>query len=137
MNGVLVSVITAVYLNFGGENLPTNGLVNISQLGNSTETGLVCSTDQSVDGTPAGGWFNPDGTMLTTSSSEGFFVSDGSDGVYLSRGSGIPVEGIYTCSATDSYGNSRTVFVGLYNEQGGGLTCSYLVAFVLMFLSCR
>ena len=55
MNGVLVSVITAVYLNFGGENLPTNGLVNISQLGNSTETGLVCSTDQSVDGTPAGG----------------------------------------------------------------------------------
>ena len=137
MNGVLVSVITAVYLNFGGENLPTNGLVNISQLGNSTETGLVCSTDQSVDGTPAGGWFNPDGTMLTTSSSEGFFVSDGSDGVYLSRGSGIPVEGIYTCSATDSSGNSQTVFVGLYNEQGGELTSSYLVAFVLMFLSCR
>ena len=118
-------------------NLPTNGLVNISQLGNSPGTGLVCSTDQSGDGTPTDGWLKPDGTMLTTSSSEGFFVSDGSDGVYLLRGSGIPVEGIYTCRATDSSGNSRTVFVGLYNEQGGGLTSSYLVAFVLMFLSCR
>ena len=116
----MFSVITAVYLNFGGMNLPTNGLVNISQLGNSIGTGLICSTDQSADGTPAGGWFNPDGSMLSSSSSEGFFVSDGSDGVYLLRGSGIPVEGIYTCSATDSSGNSRTVFVGLYNEQGGG-----------------
>ena len=133
----MFSVITAVYLSIGAENLPTNGFVNIRQLDNSTDTGLACSTDQSTDGTPTGEWFNPDGTMLSFSSSEGFFVNDGSDGVYLLRGSGIPVEGIYTCSATDSYENSRTVFVGLYNEQGGGLTCSYLVAFILMFLSCR
>ena len=122
MNGILFSAITAVYLNFGWEVLPTNGLVNIGQLGQSPATGLVCSTDQSADGTPAGGWFNPDGTVLSSSSSEGFFVSDGSDGVYLLRGSGIPVEGIYTCRATDSSGNSRTVFVGIYNEQDGGLT---------------
>ena len=109
----------SLYLSFGVENLPTNDFVNIRQLGNSTDTGLVCSTDQSTDGTPTGGWFNPNGAMLSSSSSEVFFVSDGSDG------------------ATDSSGNSRTVFVGLYNEKGGGLTCSYLVAFILIFLSCR
>ena len=53
---------------YRGEVLPTNGLVNISQLGNSTDNGLVCSTDQSEDGTPEGGWFNPDGTVLSTRS---------------------------------------------------------------------
>ncbi|CAI8037919.1 Receptor-type tyrosine-protein phosphatase F, partial [Geodia barretti] len=127
-----VTTPQTVYLNFGGMNLPTNGLVNISQLGNSTDTGLVCSTDQSADGTPAGGWFNPDGTMLSSSSSEGFFVSDGSDGVYLLRGSGIPVEGIYTCRATDSSGNSRTVFVGLYNEQGGEVVIGGEIGFTLV-----
>ncbi|CAI8037924.1 Receptor-type tyrosine-protein phosphatase F [Geodia barretti] len=127
-----VTTPQTVYLNFGGMNLPTNGLVNISQLGNSTDTGLVCSTDQSTDGTPTGGWFNSDGTMLSTSSSEGFFVSDGSDGVYLLRGSGIPVEGIYTCRATDSSGNSRTVFVGLYNEQGGEVVIGGEIGFTLV-----
>ena len=108
---------TAVYLQFGGMNLPTNGFVSISQLGNSPDTRLVCSTDQSGDG--AAVWQSPDGTTLSSTSTEGFFVSDGSDGVYLLRGSGIPVEGIYTCIATDSSGNTRMVFVGLYNMQGG------------------
>ena len=107
----------AVFLNFGGMNLLTNGFVNISQLGDSTDTGLVCSTDQSGD--EAASWQSPDGTTLNSTSTEGFFVSEGSDGVYLLRGSGIPVEGIYTCTATDSSGNTRMVFVGLYNMQGG------------------
>ena len=116
---------TAVYLNFGGENLPTNGYVSISQLGNTTDTALVCRTDQSGDG--GGGWFNPSGAMLefNTNSSQGFYTStiEGSDGIYLLRGSGIPVEGIYTCVTTDSSSTNRTVFVGLYNRDGGKETC--------------
>ena len=109
---------TAVYLNFGGMNLPNNGYVTISRLGDSTDTGLVCRTDQSGDA--GGGWFNPSGAMLDFSnSSKGFFVTSGSDGVYLLRGTGIPVEGIYTCRATDSSGENRTVTVGLYNDMGG------------------
>ena len=111
---------TAVYLNFGGMNLPTNGYVTISQLGNSTNNTLVCRTDQSGDG--GGGWFNPSGTMVefNSNSSQGFYSSGGdSDGIYLLRGSGIPVEGIYTCVTTDSSDTNQTVFVGLYNEKGG------------------
>ena len=126
---------TAMFLNFRGVNLPTNGFVNISQLGNSTDTGLVCSTDQSGNG--AAGWFNPDGSMLESSSSEGFYVSDGSDGVYLLRGSGIPVEGVYTCRATDSSGNTRTVFVGLYNEERGEIASGYQVNHSPTMLNCR
>ena len=109
-----------MYLHFHGENLPTNGYVTISQLGNSTDSALVCRTDQSGDG--AGCWFNPNGIMLnfSSNSSEGFYSSMGEDGgVYLLRGSGIPVEGIYTCVATDNSSTNHTVLIGLYNEDGG------------------
>ena len=80
---------------------------------------LVCRTDQPGDG--AGSWFNPNGTMVefNSNSSEGFYSSVGSDGVYLLRGSGIPVEGIYTCVAIDSSLTNQTVFIGLYNENRG------------------
>ena len=115
---VLFYSTTAVYLSFGGMNLPNNGYVTISQLGNTTDTGLVCRTDQSGD--VGGGWFNPSGDMLGFSSeAEGFYVSSASDGVYLLRGTGIPVEGIYTCRATDSSGTDNAVTVGLYNDMGG------------------
>ena len=91
---VLFNSTTAVYLSFGGMNLPNNGYVTISQLGNSTDTGLACRTDQSGDAD--GHWFNPSGDMLGFSSeAEGFYVSSGSDGAYLLRGTGrgsIPVE---------------------------------------------
>ena len=115
---VLFYSTTAVYLSFGGMNLPNNGYVTINQLGNTTDTGLVCRTDQSGDAD--GRWFNPSGGMLGFSSeAEGFYVSSGSDGVYLLRGTAIPVEGIYTCRATDRSGTDKAVTVGLYNDMGG------------------
>ena len=120
----LFSACTAVYLNFGGENLPTNGYVAISELGSTEDTALVCRTDQTncCDGDSIdGGWFDPDGTMveLNADSSQGFYSSVGSDGIQLLRGSGIPVEGIYTCRATDNSSTEQPVFIGLYNAGGG------------------
>ena len=122
---ILCYDLTAVYLNFGGENLPTNGYVTISQLGNSTDSALVCRTDQSGDRT--GGWINPNGTPVEFNSSQVFYSSVGADGVYLLRGSGLPAEGIYTCRATDSTNNTKTVFVGLYNEDGGMCMINVLI----------
>ena len=123
-----------MYINFGGKNLPTNGYVTISHLGNSTNSALVCRTDQPGEG--AGSWFNPNGTVVefNSNSSEGFYSSVGSDGVYLLRGSGIPVEGIYTCVAIDSSLTNQTVFIGLYNENRGrsgqhGKMCFVLISY--------
>ena len=113
-----------MYFNFGGINLPSNDYVTISQLGNDTNTGLVCRTDQSGDS--SGSWFNPSGSVVDSSSSAGFYVSSGDDGLYLFRGSGIPVEGIYTCRATDSFGNNRAVSVGIYNENGGIVLSAFI-----------
>ena len=113
-----------MYLNFGGENLPMNGYVAISALGSTEDTALVCRTDQPdcCEGDNiTGGWFNPNGTMIEfdASSSQGFYSSGGSGGIRLLRGTGIPVEGIYTCRTADGSSTTQTVFVGLYNEGGG------------------
>ena len=111
---------SAVYLSFGGENLFTNAYVAISQLGSTEETALVCRTDQ-TSGDSTGSWFNPSGTMIefNANSSQGFYSRAASDGILLLQSSGIPVEGIYTCRATDSTSTEQTIFVGLYNEDGG------------------
>ena len=126
-----------MYLNFGGENLPTNSYVTIDQLGNSTDSALVCRTDQSGDGTA--GWINPNGTLVefNSNSSQGFYSSVGADGVYLLRGSGLPAEGIYTCRATDSTSNTKTVFVGLYNEDGGMYMVNVYIVSIIIILVCR
>ena len=139
------SVHTAVYLNFGGENLPTHSYVAISELGTTEDTALVCRTDQAncCNGDIIeGGWFNPDGTMVefNANSSQGFYSSVDSKGVHLLRGSGIPVEGIYTCRATDSSSTTNSVFIGLYNEDGGKSECisySCVCICVVLKLHCR
>ena len=93
--------------------------MNISEVGNSNETALVCRIDQFGDGT--GHWLNPNGTIVDSNfnSSEGFYIGEGSDGLQLLRGSGIPVEGIYTCMATEG----TFTHVGIYNEGEGKLHC--------------
>ena len=110
-----------MYLNFGGENLPTNGYVAISELGTTEGTGLVCRTNRPREDGIDGGWLSPSGTMIefNPQSSQGFYSSVGSDGILLLRGSGIPVKGIYSCRAVDKSSTVQTVFVGLYDIEGG------------------
>ena len=35
------------------------------------------------------------------------------------RGTGVPVQGVYTCLSTDNTGNKRTLTIGIYEENGG------------------
>ena len=114
---------TAVFLNFNGENLPTNGYVAISALG-TDEVALVCRTNQPgccSEGNITGGWFDPNGSMIEfdSSSAQGFYSSGGPQEIRLIRGTGIPAEGIYTCQVPDDSNTTQTLFVGLYNESGG------------------
>ena len=102
----------------------------ISALGTTDNTALVCRTDQPnccVGNNITGGWFDPSGTMIEfdASSSQGFYSSGGSDGIRLLQGTGIPVEGIYTCRVADGSSTTQTVFVGLYNQGGGQYIYSF------------
>ena len=117
---VYVSTCTAVYLSIGGENLPNHDYVVLDRLGNSTESALVCRTDQTTAAS-GGTWLNPrGGDGIGTNNMEEFYTVERSDGLFLLRGQSLPLEGLYSCSASDSSSRTKTVFVGVYSQGNGG-----------------
>ena len=102
----------------------------ISDIGTAgDDTALLCHTNHPAD-TPGGTdemhsggqWFNPDGSaVLSASISVGFRRNRGSMVVRLYRNTGTTaVEGIYRCEVMDDTDTLQTVYVGLYNDDGGG-----------------
>ena len=99
----------------------------ISDIGTAgDDTALLCHTNRPPDmttGHSGGTWFRPDGSeVLSGVSSVGFRRNRGSMVVRLWRqsGTGTPVEGIYRCEIEDATNTLQTVYVGLYNDDGGG-----------------
>ena len=92
---------------------------------------LLCHTNHpadiegGTDGIHSGGaWFTPNHTeILATSTTLGFRRNLGFMVVRLIRytaSTSPPVEGIYRCEVMDATDTLQTVYVGLYNENGGG-----------------
>lgn len=111
---------TAVYLAIGGENLPNHAYVLLNQLGNSTDSALVCKTDTSTTDSN-GNWFDPLGAAIANNSNESLYSIENFEGLFLLRRPGVPLEGLYSCTATDNSSSTETVFVGLYSQNNGRL----------------
>ena len=120
-----------VYLSLNGTIIPNNSYVIINDIGTvGDDTALLCHTNHpadtpgGTDGMHSGGnWFRPDGSVVSSSgSSEGFRRSRGSMVIRLYRNTatGPPVEGIYRCEVMDDTDTLQIVYVGLYNDDGGG-----------------
>ena len=103
----------------------------ISDIGTAgDDTALLCHTNHpadtsgGTDGMHSGGqWFRPDGNEVGgVSSSVGFKRNRGSMVIRLYRNTatGPPVDGIYRCEIMDDTDTLQTVYVGLYNDDGGG-----------------
>ena len=101
----------------------------ISDIGSAgDDTALLCHTNRpadrpgGTDGVHSGGaWFRPDGSEVSGgASSVGFRRGRGSMVVRLYRNTNPPVEGIYHCEIEDDTNTLHTVYVGLYNDDGGG-----------------
>ena len=101
----------------------------INDIGTAGEdTALLCHTNHpadnpgGTDGMHSGGdWFNPDGSeVMSGSSAVGFRRIRGAMVIRLYRVTGTPVEGIYRCEVMDDTDKLQTVYVGLYNDDGGG-----------------
>ena len=101
----------------------------ISDIGTAgDDTALLCHTNHpadrsgGTDGMHSGGaWFKPNGIGVSTGSGAvGFRRNRGSMVVRLYRNTGTPVEGIYRCEVNDATDTLQTVYVGLYNDDGGG-----------------
>ena len=111
-----------VFLALNGEIIPNNGYVDISVIGPSDDTALLCITNR--PGTPtSGNWFAPDRTRVDGTDVPGFIRTRGSMVVRLFRmGSRTPRQGIYYCIIEDGTSLLKMVNVGLYNSGGGNNT---------------
>ena len=118
-------LLTDVYLSLDGTVIPNHGYVEISRIGSTDDSALLCHTNfppPSGSTTSGGDWLAPDGTRVFLSDVPGFTRSRGPMVVRLKRTSGTPPEGIYECTIQDATSTVHIVYVGLYNTGGGKTT---------------
>ena len=103
-----------VYLSLSGKIIPNHGYVNISDIGSTTDTALLCYTNLPPppgEADSGGDWFAPDGMVLGESSE----IERGPMVVKLR--SVHNNEGIYKCVVQDRNMINKTVYVGLYSSS--------------------
>ena len=114
-----------VFLSLNGAVIPDHGYVAISDIVFSDNTALLCITNRpppSGSATSGGDWYAPDGTRVNEMDVQGVIRNRGPMVVRLRRTtSGTAPEGIYRCSVLDAVSTLQTVFVGLYNSEGGNV----------------
>ena len=111
--------------------------MDISDVGSTDSTALLCHTNYIRIGTHSGGdWFAPNGTRVKYDVVKGITRTRGSKVVRLWRTTtGPPPEGMYWCSILDAAYTVQTIFVGLYNS-GQGLENSISVTDLLSIRHC-
>ena len=131
---MLFTSSTDVYLSLNGEVIPNHGYVEISNIGSSDTTALLCHTNRpSPPGSTnsRGEWFAPDGTEvggLDSTDVPGFERNRSPMLVRLRRNSGTPDEGIYQCEMNDATETPQIVYVGLYNTGEGILQSLFTIS---------
>ena len=117
--------LTDIYLSLNGEVIPNHGYVEISDIGSSDSTALLCHTNRPASGgaNSGGNWLAPDGTRVGVPGSTdvpGLHRNKGPMVVRLKRSnSGSVVQGIYHCIVADSKERYQRVYFGLYNTGEG------------------
>ena len=125
--------IAGVYLSLNGEVISNHSYLEISDIGSTAETALVCNTPYLYNGSDneVGNWFGPDDTWVrwidcpqescVGTLYPGFGRSRAPGIARLIRDivSGDPLEGMYRCEIQDTTRTLQTVYVGLYNSGHG------------------
>ena len=109
-----------VFIRLNGAVIPNHSYADISDIGFSDNTALLCITNR--PGTPySGNWFGSDGTRVDGTDVPGVTRNSGYKVVRLKRTIGTALEGIYWCSVENAASRTQTVFVGLYYSGGGNV----------------
>ena len=119
-------VCVDVFLILNGAVIPDHGYVDISDIGSTDDTALLCVTNcpppSGLSHSHSGGdWYGPDGTRVDGTDVQGFARTRGSKVVRLWRTTSTAPEGIYWCSVNDAASTLQTTYVGLYNTRGGNI----------------
>ena len=117
-----------VYLSLNGAVIPNHGYVEISEIGYTYDSALLCHTNRpprygsSPNLHSGGDWFAPDGTRVHGTTVPGYTRNRAPMVVGLIRTSGDPPEGIYRCTIQDAASTFQiTAYVGLYKTRQGNL----------------
>ena len=129
----IVLQVTGVFLSHNDDIIPNHGYVDISDIGSTEDTALICNTNRPATfrgGANSGGdWFGPSGIVvggftIGVSSVPGFMRNRDPMIVRLLRNTATdpPSEGIFHCEVEDDTDTKQTVYVGLYNSGRGWFT---------------
>ena len=104
--------LTDVYLSLDGTVIPNHGYVEISRIGSTDDSALLCHTNRPPDGAHSGGdWLAPDGTRVFVTAVPGFTISRAPMVVRLKRTSGTPPDGMYRCTIQNAASTPQMVYV--------------------------
>ena len=92
--------------------------MDISKIGLSDDTALLCHTDRPGKMNSGGNWFAPNKTRVNGTDVPGFTRNRGPMVVRLKRTTVTPAEGIYRCTINDSSTN-QDIYVGIYSSGKG------------------
>ena len=115
-------LLTDVYLSLDGIVIPNHGYLDISGIGSTDATALLCHTNfpPPPGSTHSGGdWHAPTGTRVSGTDVPGVTRTRDPMVVRLKKTSGAPPEGIYQCTIEDAPSTVQMVYVGLYNTGEG------------------
>ena len=111
-----------VQLQFMDIAVANHGLVLVTAITSSQP--LLCVTDR-VDCCPpknssiaVGQWYFPNGNAVPSETGEDFYQTSGFSAVRLLRMSGN-TSGIFRCDIPDAVGMLQTLYVGVYDSEGG------------------
>ena len=125
-------LLTDIYLSLDGTVIPNHGYVEISGIGFTDASALLCHTNiPPPPGSPTSGgdWWAPNGTRVSGTAVPGFTRNRDPMVVRLKRSTGgTPAEGIYRCTINDAASTPQMVYVGLYTT-GGGITSALQISF--------
>ena len=98
--------------------------MDISDIGSTDDTGLLCITNRLTNWYNSGGdWFAPNGDKVMFNSAfsvPGFTRNRGRMVVRLKKSpGGVPGEGVYQCRILDNQGTLHKLYVGIYTSEGG------------------
>ena len=139
---IILTFSTDVYLSLNSEVIPNHGYVEISDIGYSYSTALLCHTNR-----PAiksyilydivGNWLTPEKDRVQYYNN-GFRSNRDPMAVRLRRSTyGTADEGIFWCEIKDATETLQTVYVGLYNSGEGIASFSVIHIHTLSSLSTK
>ena len=99
------------------KQLPNITTFSSAQIGGTAGQGIRCTTDDTVTFN-IGKWYFPDGSLVSTSSSQTIYNLRSAGVVTLYQTSSIQdLEGLYTCRIPDTTGAEHVLYLGLYREE--------------------